>query len=47
MSPEAGTNYRRNILEPGNMRDARALVTTFLGRKPNNKAFFKKLGIKN
>ncbi len=46
-SPTAGARYRKTILEPGNMEDPMNLVTRFLGRKPNSKAFLKSLGIKN
>lgn len=40
-----GHRYRQFILEQGNMDDPLNLVTKFLGRTPNNQAFFKKLGI--
>jgi thimet oligopeptidase len=45
LNAEVGGNYRKNILERGNMSEALSLVTEFLGRAPNNAAFFKKLGI--
>lgn len=41
-----GLLYRREILEKGNMEEADVLLTKFLGRQPNSKAFFKKLGIR-
>lgn len=46
-SPVAGAKYRKYILERGNMEEPMELVTKFLGRKSNSKAFFKSLGIKN
>lgn len=46
LSSEVGARYRRTILEKGNSDDAEALVTQFLGRKPNSKAFFEFLGLK-
>jgi thimet oligopeptidase len=45
LSAKSGKSYRKNILEPGNMDDALNLVEKFLGRKSNNQAFLKKLGI--
>jgi thimet oligopeptidase len=47
LSSRVGAEYRKDILEPGNMKDPLALVTKFLGRKPNQKAFLRKLGIRN
>lgn len=46
LSPEVGKKYRVSILEKGNLRPADQLLTEFLGRKPNSKAFFKFLGVK-
>jgi len=46
LDSKTGLSYRKNILEPGKMKDALALATEFLGRVPNQKAFFKKLGIR-
>ena len=40
-----GASYRKNILEPGNMKNASELLRNFLGREPNSDAFFKKLGL--
>lgn len=40
-----GADYRRMILEAGNMHDAIELIRGFLGREPNSEAFYKKLGI--
>jgi Zn-dependent oligopeptidase len=45
LNPEVGMNYRKSILESGNMRDPNELIRSFLGRESNNKAFFKSLGI--
>ena len=38
-----GMKYRKWILEPGHMRPGLELMQRFLGRKPNQKAFLKKL----
>jgi thimet oligopeptidase len=45
LDPVTGDRYRRTILERGNMEDAQALLTRFLGRPSNNQAFLKKLHI--
>jgi Zn-dependent oligopeptidase len=45
LNAKTGAEYRRAVLEPGNMEDAIALLRRFLGREPNSKAFYKKLGI--
>lgn len=45
-SPVMGARYRRDILSQGGMKDAMDLLRDFLGREPNNEAFFKRLGIK-
>lgn len=45
LNSATGYSYRTNILEKGNMRDPLELVTGFLGRKPNDQAFLKKLGL--
>lgn len=45
LSPEIGADYRRVILENGNMKDAIDLLSDFIGRAPNSEAFFKKLHI--
>jgi len=45
LSPQVGADYRRVILENGNMKDAIDLLSEFLGRNPNSDAFFKKLHI--
>lgn len=43
---ELGMKWRREVLEKGSSEDEIKLVTNFLGRKPNNKAFLKSLGVK-
>lgn len=43
MSKEAGKLYRDKVLYPGGSRDAMATLEDFLGRKPNNEAFMRKL----
>jgi Zn-dependent oligopeptidase len=45
LNPKVGMKYRTQILESGNMRDPMDLIKGFLGREPNNKAFFKSLGL--
>lgn len=43
LSQEMGMKYRREILQPGGSREEMDSLTAFLGRKPNNEAFMKKL----
>ncbi|GAA5852314.1 hypothetical protein JCM8547_006734 [Rhodosporidiobolus lusitaniae] len=43
MSKEAGSRYRKSILEVGGSRDEMDSLVDFLGRKPNNDAFLKSL----
>lgn len=45
LNEEVGRRYRTAILEQGGMYEAMDLITEFLGRKPNNEAFLRKLGI--
>ncbi len=45
LNQSTGARYRRHILEPGGTKDPLNLVESFLGRKPNNKAFIKSLGL--
>lgn len=45
LNPTTGADYRKTILESGNMRDAIDLIREFLGREPTSEAFYKKLGI--
>jgi len=40
MNPEVGRLYRRTILSRGGERSAGDMVSAFLGRAPDNKAFF-------
>jgi Zn-dependent oligopeptidase len=44
-SPEVGSAYRGEILEPNGIRDAIDLLRAFLGREPSNEAFLGKIGI--
>lgn len=44
-SPVVGGRYRSTILERGNMQDAIQILEEFLGRPPENKAFFEDLHI--
>jgi thimet oligopeptidase len=46
LNSKVGRRYRDDILEQGDVYPADKLLVNFLGRKPNNKAFFKRLGIK-
>lgn len=39
-NPEVGQRYRQTILSQGGQKSAEDLVKDFLGRKPDNKAFF-------
>ena len=43
--PTVGSEYRKKILEVGSSRDEMESVVDFLGRKPNNKAFLKNMGL--
>ena len=45
MSASAGMAYRRDILEPGGIREPDALLQSFLGRPLNYDAFYRDLGI--
>lgn len=45
MSTSAGMAYRRDILEPGGVREPDALLQAFLGRPLNYDAFYRSLGI--
>jgi thimet oligopeptidase len=45
LSPVVGADYRKWILEKGNMIDAIDVVRGFLGREPNSNAFYLMLGI--
>lgn len=43
---EQGMKWRREVLEKGSSEDEMKLITNFLGRKPNDKAFLKEIGVK-
>ncbi len=45
LDQKVGMNYRTSVLEQGGMFEPIELITQFLGRKPNNKAFLAKLGV--
>lgn len=47
LDADTGYRYRTTILEKGNMEDPLKLITDFIGRKPNQNAFFKRLGIRH
>ncbi|PIA18249.1 zincin [Coemansia reversa NRRL 1564] len=42
---KTGMDYRNEILRPGGSRDAMESLEKFLGRKPNNDAFLKSIGL--
>lgn len=42
---KTGADYRKWILEKGSSMDEMDLIKGFLGRKPNNKAFLKDIGV--
>ncbi|KAJ2889743.1 metalloendopeptidase [Coemansia aciculifera] len=44
-NPQTGLDYRYEILRPGGSRDAMVSLEKFLGRKPNNLAFLKSIGL--
>ncbi len=44
-NPGVGMAYRREVLEKGGSIDADQMLAGFLGRKPDNAAFLRKLGI--
>ncbi|CAH8477542.1 unnamed protein product [Dicrocoelium dendriticum] len=45
LSPSVGRDYREKILKPGASKDAAESLRDFLGREPNDRAFFKLLGL--
>ncbi|KAA5540825.1 M3 family metallopeptidase [Adhaeribacter rhizoryzae] len=45
MDPKTGMRYRNSILANGSSRDELEMVKEFLGREPNQEAFFKSLGL--
>ena len=46
-NPAVGASYRSHILEAGGSADGMDLLVGFLGRKPSNAAFLRKLGLGN
>ncbi|MBI3547609.1 MAG: Zn-dependent oligopeptidase [Elusimicrobia bacterium] len=46
LSPDVGRDYRRKVLEVGAGRDEAASLRDFLGRKPNEKAFLRSIGLR-
>jgi thimet oligopeptidase len=44
-SKELGKEFRTIVLESGSSRDEEILIEEFLGRKPNNKAYLKSIGL--
>jgi Zn-dependent oligopeptidase len=40
---EIGMRWRKEVLEKGSSEDEMKLITNFLGRKPSDKAFLKKM----
>lgn len=45
LNPEVGMRFRNEVLAPGGSKEALDLVEGFLGRKSNNEAFKKSLGL--
>ncbi len=45
LSPETGGDYLRWILQPGGTQEPMELITHFLGRAPNEDAFYRSLGL--
>lgn len=45
MNQTEGRRYRHTVLEKGASRDEMESLKEFLGREPNNKAFFEELGL--
>jgi Zn-dependent oligopeptidase len=44
-SPEVGRAYRKMVIGKGGSMDPDDMLTGFLGRKPNNEALLRKVGI--
>ncbi|KAJ2663707.1 metalloendopeptidase [Coemansia sp. RSA 1200] len=44
---QTGLDYRHEILQPGGSRDASVSLERFLGRKPNNEAFLRSIGLRS
>ncbi|MGB2580658.1 MAG: M3 family metallopeptidase, partial [Minisyncoccia bacterium] len=47
MNKKTGADYKKWVLEKGGSMEEIELVKGFLGRKPNNKAFFNEIGVKS
>lgn len=45
LDSNVGFDYRKKILERGGSKEESSMLTDFLGREPNNKAFLAELGI--
>ncbi len=45
LSPKAGGDYLKWILQPGGELEPMELITKFLGRAPNEEAFYRSLGL--
>jgi len=45
LSAKVGKEYKEKVLEKGGSTDEYEMVKDFLGRKPNNKAFLKEIGL--
>ncbi|VDO57180.1 unnamed protein product [Schistosoma margrebowiei] len=45
LSESVGRDYREKILRPGGSKDAADMLKDFLGREPNDDAFFKLLNV--
>lgn len=46
LNPAVGGRYRREILAVGSSRPEMDSIVAFLGRKPNNRAFLKEIGVR-
>ena len=45
LNKNLGLEYRKQVLEPGGTQDSMQSLEDFLGRKPNQKAFLKQIGL--
>jgi len=45
LNPQVGMAYRKHVLERGSSRDEMRSVEGFLGRKANNEAFLRRMGL--